>query len=93
MNVERLVLQKLQPEDFTESFYTKHGISRHAADHCKEMLQLWDNRPAGEILPHLIQVSVAIMFCVLNNFVHCKLWLVNFWLIIDVFNLLQFFYF
>ena len=53
MKIECLVLHKLQPEDFTESFYTKHGISSHAADHCKEMLQLWCNRPAGEILSDL----------------------------------------
>ena len=53
MKIECLVLHKLQPEDFTKDFCAQHGISSHSADHCKEMLQLWCNRPAGEILSHI----------------------------------------
>ena len=48
MKTECVLLHKLQPEDFTEGFCTQHGISSLSADHCKEVLQLWYNRPAGE---------------------------------------------
>ena len=47
---EWVVLDKLFPENITEGFCALHGISSHSADHCKEQLQLWCNRHAGEIL-------------------------------------------
>ena len=51
MKTEWLVLHKLQPEDFANSFFTQH--SSHTADHCKEMLQLLCNRPEGEVLSYI----------------------------------------
>ena len=54
MKIECVVLHKLQPEDLTESFCAQHGISSHTADNCNEMLQLWSNRPAGEILLEIL---------------------------------------
>ena len=47
---ELVVLEKLQPGDFTEDFCTQHGISRHSADHCNELLQKWTARQQGQIL-------------------------------------------
>ena len=60
MKIEGVLLHNLQPEDFTESFCAQHGISSHSADHSKELLQLWFNRPAGEVLSYInliIQVN------------------------------------
>ena len=64
MKIEHVVLHKLQTEDLTEGFSTQHGINSQSADCCKDMLQLWCNKPAGEILSH---INLMCYFNVNNN--------------------------
>ena len=47
-------MMKIECVLLTESFCAQQSINSHSADHYKEMLQLWCNRPAGEVLSHII---------------------------------------
>ena len=72
MKIECVLLHNLQPEDFTKSLCSQHNISSNSADHCKEMPQLWGNRPAGEVLSHinliiLVNTIMAQLFSYVMN--------------------------